>query len=318
MSSRLQVRKRASLEPKTTPVNPLRTRGFGKGIPARNAQLPHGNPLQTRPFGAQKPGLSQKQETHSLQEQQEQKEGTEQFGYNAANIPAYAPERSQLPIQTKAGQFGGWNPPPIQRVDPVKNQLNLWRDQQLGQGKTEDPEDVSEREEQEASPEAAVVQRLQESDTQPISDQGIQPQEIAEPEDKNQPTPPPETIQAKSVSVAKTISPQTKAQLRRKLFPESQDETENIPEFSTNVDRDQQSSSAVETYKKPLAKAKQFANLPAKVGRNKKPLTSLKRNRPASLPQTFKPSEADQLIEPGDTAAAKGVTGKSGSKAPPF
>ncbi|MEQ9480815.1 hypothetical protein [Coleofasciculus sp. F4-SAH-05] len=143
MSSRRQARKRASLEPKTTPVNPLRTRGFGKGIQARNAQLPHGNPLQTRPFGAQKPGLSQNQETQSLQEQQEQKEGAEQFGYNAANIPAYAPERSQLPIQTKVGQFGGWNPSPIQRVDPVKNRLNLWRDQQLGQGKTEEPEDVS-------------------------------------------------------------------------------------------------------------------------------------------------------------------------------
>ncbi|MFP4412700.1 hypothetical protein [Coleofasciculus sp.] len=310
MSSRRQVRKRASLEPKTTPVNPLRTRGFGKGIPARNAQLPHGNPLQTRPFGAQKPGLSQKQETHSIQEQKEQKEGTEQFGYNAANIPAYAPERSQLPIQTKVGQFGGWNPPPIQRVDPVKNRLNLWRDQQLDQAETGESEEVSEREEQEASPEAAVVQRLQESDTQPISDQGIQPQEIAEPEDKNQPTPPPktETIQPKSVSVAKTISPQTKAQLRRKLFPESQDETEKIPEFSTNVDRDQQSSSVIETHNNPLAKAKQFANLPAKVARNKKPLTSLKTNRSASLPQTFKPSEADQLIEPGDTAAAKGVT----------
>ena len=309
MSSRRQARKRASLQPKTTPVNPLRTRGFGKGIQARNAQLPHGNPLQTRPFGAQKPGLSQKQETHSLQEQQEQKEGTEQFGYNAANIPAYAPERSQLPIQRQAGQFGGWNPPPIQRVNPVNNRLNLWRDQQLGQAETGESEDVSEREEQEASPEAAAVQRLQESDTQPISDQGIQPQEIAEPGDKETPTPPPkaETIQPKSVSVAKTISPQTKAQLRRKLFPESQDETEKIPEFSTNVDREQQSSSVVENPKTPLAKAKQFANLPAKVGRDKKPLTSLKTNRLASLPQTFKPSEADQLIEPGDTAEAKEV-----------
>jgi len=189
MSSRRQARKRASLQPKTTPVNPLRTRGFGKGIQARNAQLPHGNPLQTRPFGTQKPGLSQQQESHSLQEQQEQKEGAEQFGYNAANIPAYVPERSQLPIQTKAGQFGGWNSPPIQRVNPVKNRLNLWRDQQLSQAETGESEEVSEREEQETSPEAAELQQLQELDTQPISDRGIQPQEIAEPEDKNQPTP---------------------------------------------------------------------------------------------------------------------------------
>ncbi|MEQ8961896.1 MAG: hypothetical protein RLP02_28880, partial [Coleofasciculus sp. C2-GNP5-27] len=316
MSSRRQARKRASLQPKTTPVNPLQTRGFGKGIQARNAQLPHGNLLQARPlarpFSDQKPGLSQTKETHSLQEQKEQKEqkeGTEQFGYNAANIPAYAPERSQLPIQTKTGQFGGWNPPSIQRANPVTNRLNLWREQQLGHTETGEPEEVSEREEQETSPEAAEVQRLQESDTQPISDRGIQPQEIAEPEDKNQPTSPSktETIQPKSVSVAKTISPQTKAQLRRKLFPESQDETEKSPEFSPNVDHDQQSSSAVETYKNPLAKAKQFANLPAKVARDKKPLTSLKTNRSASLSQTFKPSEADQLIEPGDTAAAKGV-----------
>ncbi|MEQ9553142.1 MAG: hypothetical protein RIM23_26420 [Coleofasciculus sp. G3-WIS-01] len=312
MSSQRQARKRASLQPKTTPVNPLRTRGFGKGIQARNAQLPHGNPLQTRPFGSPNPALSQTQETHSLQEQQEQKEGAEQFGYNAANIPAYAPERSQLPIQTKVGQFGGWNPPPIQRVDPVKNRLNLWRDQQLSQRQTEEPEDVSELEEQEASPEAAVVQRLQESDTQPISGRRIQPQEIAEPEDKETPTPPPktETIKPKSVSGAKTFSPQTKAQLRRKLFPESQDDTKKTPKFSKNVDSDQQSSSVVENHKNPLAKAKQFANLPAKVGTVKKPFTSQKTNIPASLPQIFKPSEVDQddpSIKRGDTAEAKGV-----------
>jgi len=118
MSNQRHIRKRASLKPTSTPLNPLKTRGFGKGIQARNAQLPKSNPLQTRPFGTPSQGLSQQQETRSIEEQME---GAAQFGYNAANIQNHAPETSQRPVQRKQGMLGGWNPPPIQRVNPVMN-----------------------------------------------------------------------------------------------------------------------------------------------------------------------------------------------------
>jgi hypothetical protein len=132
MSNQRHIRKRASLKPTSTPLNPLKTRGFGKGIQARNAQLPKSNPLQTRPFGTPSQGLSQQQETRSIEEQME---GTAQFGYNAANIQNHAPETSQRPVQRKEGKFGGWNQPPIQRVDPVMNRLNMWREEQASDNK---------------------------------------------------------------------------------------------------------------------------------------------------------------------------------------
>lgn len=60
MSTRRQIPKRGSLKSSFTPAaNPLKTRGFGKGIQARSAQLPKTNPLQTRPFGSPIPASAQ-------------------------------------------------------------------------------------------------------------------------------------------------------------------------------------------------------------------------------------------------------------------
>lgn len=152
MSTRRQIKKKGSLKSSLIPAaNPLKSRGFGKGIQARSAQLPNINPLQTRPFATPSQGLSQQQETRSIEEQME---GAAQFGYNAANIQNHAPETSQLPVQRKEGKFGGWNQPPIQRVDPVMNRLNMWRDEQVAQAKTGEQKDIAEQEGEKEQPEA--------------------------------------------------------------------------------------------------------------------------------------------------------------------
>ncbi|MEQ9237958.1 MAG: hypothetical protein RIG66_28185 [Coleofasciculus sp. E2-BRE-01] len=85
MSTRRHISKKASLESTFTPAaNPSKTRGFGKGIPARSAELPKTSLRQTRPFGLPFIAQPKHQDTRSIEEQ---KSGAERFGYNAAAIP---------------------------------------------------------------------------------------------------------------------------------------------------------------------------------------------------------------------------------------
>ncbi len=98
MRTRQYLRKKASLDSEPTPVqNQFQTRPFAKGIQARHAGLPVANLLQTRPFGLPNQTGSQQQDMPDLQTQLER---TQRFGYNAANIPIFAPEISNTPDVT--------------------------------------------------------------------------------------------------------------------------------------------------------------------------------------------------------------------------
>ncbi len=142
MSSRRHIYKKLSSQSASTPVtNPFKTRGFGNGMQARVAKLPETNLLQTRPIAPPYQELSQPPDTRSVEEQME---GAAQFGYNTSDIPVQAPEAPPPPppIQSK---MGGWYQPPIQRANPVLNQLNLLREEQSSQPETEEQQDVSMR-----------------------------------------------------------------------------------------------------------------------------------------------------------------------------
>ncbi len=72
----------------STPAkNPLKTRGFGKGMQARSAELPTTNLLQTRPAKPPTPQPTPLQETPDLDVQLKQAEG---FGYNGLDVPTFA------------------------------------------------------------------------------------------------------------------------------------------------------------------------------------------------------------------------------------
>ncbi|HBL14576.1 MAG TPA: hypothetical protein DD379_24945 [Cyanobacteria bacterium UBA11162] len=108
---------------------------------ARVAKLPETNLLQTRPIAPPFQELSQPPDTRSVEERIE---GAAQFGYNTSDIPVQAPEAPPPPppVQSK---IGGWYQPPIQRANPVLNQLNLLREEQSSQPETEEQQDVSMR-----------------------------------------------------------------------------------------------------------------------------------------------------------------------------
>jgi len=107
MSTRRQIQKRGSLKSSfTPPANPLKSRGFGKGIQARSAQLPKTNLLQTRPFGSPIPASAQQEETQSASEQLEIES---RFGYNGLAVPVNAPGTSSPPVQRKLALDGGKN-----------------------------------------------------------------------------------------------------------------------------------------------------------------------------------------------------------------
>jgi len=69
MDTRRQIQKRGSLKSSLMPAaNPLKSRGFGKGIQARSAELPKTNLLQTRPFGSPIPASAQQEDTLEREE----------------------------------------------------------------------------------------------------------------------------------------------------------------------------------------------------------------------------------------------------------
>jgi len=104
MSTRQHISRKASLQSNFTPtVNPLKTRGFGKGIQARSAELPKTNPLQTRPFGSPIPASAQQEETQSASEQLEIES---HLGYNGLNVPVNAPATPPPPVQRKSASGG--------------------------------------------------------------------------------------------------------------------------------------------------------------------------------------------------------------------
>ena len=77
----------------STPApNPFKTRGFGQGLQARSAELPTTDILQKR--GTKPP--TKPQETPDLDVQLKQ---AKQFGYNAINIPVFAPAPTSATIQ---------------------------------------------------------------------------------------------------------------------------------------------------------------------------------------------------------------------------
>jgi hypothetical protein len=84
----------------TPPTNPLKTRGFGKGIQARSAELPTTNLLQTHPFGSPQ---FQQPDTRSIEEQLE---GASRFGYNGLDVPVNAPGTSPPPVQRHSNSEG--------------------------------------------------------------------------------------------------------------------------------------------------------------------------------------------------------------------
>lgn len=136
MSSRRHIKKKGiSKSTFTPPVNPFKSRGFGNGIQARNAQLPESNSLKPRPFASPNPGLSQPSDTRSVEEQME---GATQFGYNALEVPVHVPQTPPLPVQRKERGLGSWHQPSIQRVAPLRNRLNLWSKKQLPQQETQE------------------------------------------------------------------------------------------------------------------------------------------------------------------------------------
>lgn len=123
MSTRRQIQKRGSLKSSfTPPANPLKTRGFGKGIQARSAELPKTNPLQTRPFGSPIPASAQQEETESASEQLEK---ASHFGYNGLDVPVNSPEppplKEKMPAYTPLDSNWVANNPLMRSLDPTES-----------------------------------------------------------------------------------------------------------------------------------------------------------------------------------------------------
>ncbi len=95
MSSQHRFQKRDSLDSRRRlPVtNPFKTRNFSNGLPARESRLPETNILQSRPFA---PRVQKVKESEPLSP--EQIEAVTRFGFNAGNIPAFAPSTAVPPI----------------------------------------------------------------------------------------------------------------------------------------------------------------------------------------------------------------------------
>lgn len=74
--------------------NPLKNRGFGKGMQARSAELPTTNLWQTRPVSPLTHQPSQAQKKPDLQTQLKQ---AEKFGYQGLDVPTFAP-RATAPL----------------------------------------------------------------------------------------------------------------------------------------------------------------------------------------------------------------------------
>ena len=102
MSSQRRIQKRRSLDSRSLPVtNPLKTRNFSNGLPAREPRLPETNILQSRPFAPRVQKVA-KSEPPSP----EQMEAAKLFGFKGANIPAFAPSNGVPPIQAKSAVDG--------------------------------------------------------------------------------------------------------------------------------------------------------------------------------------------------------------------
>jgi hypothetical protein len=141
----------------TPPANPLKTRGFGKGIQARSAQLPQANPLQTRPFGSPIPASAQQEETESASEPLEK---ASHFGYNGLDVPVNAPGTPSSPVSRKLSRDrleDQYQPQAVERVNPVLNGLYQLKVQRLTEAQNEVP---LKEEEQQEQPEAGMIQRL--------------------------------------------------------------------------------------------------------------------------------------------------------------
>ncbi|MBE9129621.1 MULTISPECIES: eCIS core domain-containing protein [unclassified Coleofasciculus] len=159
MSSRRHISRK--LDSDSTPVqNQFRPRAFGKGIQARQAELPTTNFLETRPFGVPNQGTSQQQETPSIQTQREQ---AERFGYNAANIPTFAPgTASPPPIQAKLtiGTPGDkYEQEADQVASQVVSQINAPQTQPSTSGQSVQREELPEEEELQMKPLSNSIQR---------------------------------------------------------------------------------------------------------------------------------------------------------------
>ncbi|HBB35939.1 MAG TPA: hypothetical protein DDZ80_02440 [Cyanobacteria bacterium UBA8803] len=89
-----RVQKKSPHSSTFTPSNkPLAIRRFANGVQARSAELPTTDILQTRPFA---PKVQPQQEMPDLQTRLER---AERFGYNAANIPLFAPSTPPPSVQ---------------------------------------------------------------------------------------------------------------------------------------------------------------------------------------------------------------------------
>ncbi len=91
------------------------------GVQARTAELPTTDILQTHPFA---PKVQPQEEMPDLQTRLER---AERVGYNAANIPLFAPSTPVL--QREEGELGGWYQPT--EAEPVLNGLNHFKVQQF-------------------------------------------------------------------------------------------------------------------------------------------------------------------------------------------
>lgn len=104
--------------------NPFKTRGFGKGLQARSAELPVTNLLQTRPVSSPTQQPSQQQETPDLDVQLER---AEQFGYNGLDVPTIAagatPPLTDTSLMVMTKSLNLFNAAPIQETDRVASQV---------------------------------------------------------------------------------------------------------------------------------------------------------------------------------------------------
>ena len=115
--------------------DPLATRPFAKGVQARSAELPATDLLRSRPFA---PKVQTQQEMPDLQTRLER---AERVGYNAGNIPLFAPS----------------TPPPMQR-------------EELGGEEVEEQGEVGIQEQQlQAPPNDGTIQQVHEQVIQRVS-----------------------------------------------------------------------------------------------------------------------------------------------------
>ena len=114
MSFRQRIQRKNPWQPKPAP-DILKTRGFANGVKARESRLPETNILQTRPFATPAQDVS----TPIVARTPEEIQNEALYGYNAAKIPAFAPN----------------TPPEVQREEDVsESEENKERKTKLTEG----------------------------------------------------------------------------------------------------------------------------------------------------------------------------------------